>query len=46
MSGGVHMSEESKAIYDDESFFRGYVELRQDENNYNDLIEQPIIFRL
>ncbi len=40
------MKKEDGAIYDDESFFRGYVELRQDENNYNDLIEQPIIFSL
>ena len=34
------------AIYDDLSFFDNYIELRNAENNYNDLIEQPIVFNL
>lgn len=34
------------AIYDDLSFFDNYIELRNAENNYNDLIEQPIVFDL
>lgn len=35
-----------KEIFDDERFFNKYLELRDDKNNYNDLIEQPIIFSL
>lgn len=35
-----------KAIYDDQIFFNNYVKLREQENNYNDLIEQPIIMDL
>ena len=34
------------AIYDDESFFNNYIDLRNAANNYNDLIEQPIVFEL
>lgn len=40
------MSKENLAIYDDESFFNNYIDLRNAENNYNDLIEQPIVFEL
>lgn len=28
-------------IYDNETFFEGYKKLRESENNYNDLLEQP-----
>lgn len=40
------MEGKETAIYDDASFFNNYVALRNAENNYNDLIEQPIIYRL
>lgn len=40
------MSKKNIAIYDDESFFNNYIDLRNAENNYNDLIEQPIVFEL
>lgn len=40
------MSKKNLAIYDDESFFNNYIDLRNAENNYNDLIEQPIVFEL
>lgn len=40
------MSKKDIAIYDDESFFNNYIDLRNAENNYNDLIEQPIVFEL
>ncbi|MBO5313239.1 MAG: class I SAM-dependent methyltransferase [Clostridia bacterium] len=40
------MNEDKCAIYDDESFFNNYIDLRNAENNYNDLIEQPIVFQL
>lgn len=40
------MSEKNFAIYDDENFFNNYIDLRNAENNYNDLIEQPIVFEL
>lgn len=35
-----------KELFDDDRFFYKYLELRKDKNNYNDLIEQPIIFSL
>lgn len=35
-----------KEFFDDDRFFYKYLELRKDKNNYNDLIEQPIIFSL
>lgn len=35
-----------KELFDDDNFFYKYLELRKDKNNYNDLIEQPIIFSL
>ena len=34
------------AIYDDAAFFDNYIDLRKAANNYNDLIEQPIVFEL
>lgn len=40
------MSNKNIAIYDDENFFNNYIDLRNAENNYNDLIEQPIVFEL
>lgn len=40
------MSEYKNAIYDDNSFFNNYLDLRNKKNNYNDLIEQPIVFSL
>lgn len=40
------MYNKNLAIYDDESFFNNYIDLRNAENNYNDLIEQPIVFEL
>ena len=39
------MSKE-KSIYDNEKFFNSYMEIREGENNHNDLIEQPTIKRL
>ena len=33
-------------IYDDAKFFKNYLELRKARYNYNDLIEQPLIFDL
>ncbi len=35
-----------KAIYDDVKFFNNYIDLRNKEFNYNDMIEQPIVFDL
>ncbi|OUQ25836.1 hypothetical protein B5E77_10175 [Lachnoclostridium sp. An131] len=40
------MSSEKSAIYDDDAFFNNYINLRNAESNYNDLIEQPIVFEL
>ena len=40
------MLKENVAIYDDKSFFDNYIDLRNDENNYNDLVEQPAMFEL
>ncbi len=40
------MKETNLAIYDDENFFNNYIDLRNAANNYNDLIEQPIVFDL
>jgi len=40
------MNKKSLEIYDDPLFFDNYINLRNKENNYNDLIEQPIIFDL
>lgn len=40
------MSEKKMAIYDDEVFLNNYIDLRKAKNNYNDLIEQPIVFDL
>lgn len=40
------MSDKNIAIYDDEKFFNNYIDLRNAENNYNDLIEQPIVLEL
>lgn len=34
------------SIYDDNNFFYNYLELRKAVYNYNDLIEQPIVFKL
>lgn len=34
------------ALYDDDEFFAKYYQLRQDTNNYNDNIEQPIMHAL
>lgn len=34
------------SLYDDDEFFTNYYELRQDANNYNDNIEQPIMHTL
>lgn len=31
----------SKNCYDDETFFQGYKKIRESQNNYNDLLEQP-----
>lgn len=39
------MSKE-KSIYDNEKFFNSYMEIREGENNHNDLIEQPTVKRL
>ncbi len=33
-------------VYDDKKFFDGYIDLRAEEYNYNDNIEQPAIFDL
>lgn len=38
--------EQQKAIYDDESFFSNYLQIRADKDNYNDMIEQPAVFGL
>ena len=35
-----------KAIYDDNDFFHNYIDLRNADFNYNDMIEQPIVFAL
>lgn len=35
-----------EAIYDNPFFFEQYLQLRADERNYNDLIEQPIMYDL
>ena len=40
------MNKFEPAIYDDKKFFDNYIDLRNAENNYNDLIEQPIVFDL
>lgn len=40
------MCKKNNAIYDDEKFFYNYIDLRNTKNNYNDLIEQPIVFDL
>lgn len=40
------MQNSKTAIYDDETFFKNYIDLRNSQNNYNDLIEQPIILEL
>ena len=40
------MNKDNIEIYDDENFFNNYIELRNSKNNYNDLIEQPIVFDL
>ena len=40
------MNKKSLEIYDDPLFFDNYINLRNKENNYNDLIEQPIVFDL
>ncbi len=40
------MSGKNLAIYDDENFFNNYIDLRNAANNYNDLIEQPIVLEL
>lgn len=34
------------ALYDDPFFFEQYLKLREDARNYNDLIEQPIMYDL
>lgn len=36
----------SKAVFDDEIFFSGYMAIRSREDNYNDLVEQPAMRRL
>lgn len=33
-------------IYDNDTFFKGYKTLRESENNYNDLLEQPAMAKL
>ena len=40
------MSKLYDSAYDDEQFFESYVALREDETNYNDLIEQPAVLSL
>lgn len=40
------MDNKELAIYDDEKFFNNYIDLRNAQNNYNDMIEQPIVFAL
>jgi len=34
------------AIYDDEAFFKNYIELRRRQNCYNNLIEQPNLLKM
>ncbi len=36
----------SKNIYDDNEFFKDYINIRNEAGNYNDLQEQPIIFSM
>ena len=38
--------EQQEAIYDDETFFSNYLQIRADKDNYNDMIEQPAVFNL
>ena len=33
-------------IYDNDTFFEGYKKLRESENNYNDLLEQPAMAKI
>ena len=37
---------QQEAIYDDETFFSNYLQIRADKDNYNDMIEQPAVFNL
>ena len=37
------VGKDTGAIYDDDAFFDNYYKLRQDKDNYNDNIEQPIM---
>lgn len=37
---------EYQNIFDDETFFEGYRALRERDDNYNDLLEQPAMVKL
>lgn len=37
---------DNQNIYDNEEFFNGYRALRNNEVNYNDLLEQPAMAKL
>ena len=41
--GGIFLH---KSIFDDDTFFDGYWKIRENENSYNALIEQPAMHRL